>query len=1434
MELFCIFTHQLISFRVYPNLKAQITLLFTLLFCVHASAQLHTFQNYTHRDGLSMAKINSFEQSEDGYLWIGTDGGALIRFDGKKFEESQIINPQKNFHFNDLVSKGDDIYIATSYSGFLKYSRSKKTIKHLDSREIKKGDGDRIIVQKSCLYFIGNFGITRLKDGKEEFVKKFEGENAQPIRQVIETPYGTFATSEEGLFLFQDDEFQELKNSPKTASIADFSDFQFGWFVSDRLVLYNSTFDQKLIFKFNTDGTTRSITQRPQKKLFEEGEFVVAADFKPKQDQRVIITNLGSLFTEKSDSFTRIVHNYPEPFQVTDGIMIGNNGEFWVSSGYSGVFKISIEPFTKVQLSELLTSPDIGFPFVFNNKISISLMTGGTHVGEIKEQGSFDYYPINLNGSCEIKGTTFLASNKGIKKYKSDAQNPFEDFLEDDESISFIHEDGFDIWYSVRGQGLSRYNIVTKKKTNYGSLKLIPKFIYTAQTTFNGDFIYFGSNDGIFKFDKKYKKFSRVPINNMGSYSGVSAIDAFGNIWFTLDRGIIGIVDKKVIKVDISKFSSSSVFYTLNADKYGNLILGTNKGITVLKVNANAKITSFQNYSGGTGFDGYETHMRSQFQIGNSIYVGTIEGLFLINTDILENLSPPISPIITDISDKDIPEARSFGFRVNNPKTTTLYYRYRILEQGNEWIDLNKSSSLKLHDLSSGNYTLEVCASHDRIIFSEATTQKFKIDLPIWNSKWFIVVFVLIVLFLNILLLVYGKRYDSTNLLGTKDTELHIQMTPTTLLFGAVIATGSHLVGNYFDPSLGINLGMVFFVGFIMTALYFISLSAKKNGMQHIFKYLLSIGLYVIILHYFWAVYVSYLHPFHLVGIVLTVSVAPFLLNRIVNTVTFGIVVFLSATLCVIFIEDPVYSKVNFMIGIVASIGILIINAYLRYNSLEKLIFISGIINRGNFPVVAYRADGTITYASENISQFADITHDELLNNKISFLNTFVPFDDRYKEHDATVEFIEGSKYLIPMADGDENVRWMEWSYKRFSENTRVIIGQDVSERIELQNTYELLVQNVEDLIFTVDLNGNFVFMNDTFLTKMGYSKEDLMGVDSLTIVSEDCREEIDYFYRSHFKERKKSSYKELPIVTKSGETIWIGQHVNTIYTPGTTNHVKGFISLARDITADRKRQKLMISQSDDITASINYAQRIQFNLLPNEPLFDEHFADHFIMFSPKDIVSGDFYWMQKIDNKLVLVLGDCTGHGVPGAFMTLLGINLLNNIVLEARLTEPGTILNLLDKRLEEYFGAQGNAKMSDGMELTICVMDDKKDEISYACAGSRFAIHNEDGFTLYKGNTEHIGDRKHSGFEGYLTQYTNLTAKDTVYLFTDGFQDQFGGPKNKKHSFRRMLQLFEANVNLSLDDQRMMIEGEFDQWMSNQPQTDDVTVIGIQRKLT
>jgi serine phosphatase RsbU (regulator of sigma subunit) len=269
---------------------------------------------------------------------------------------------------------------------------------------------------------------------------------------------------------------------------------------------------------------------------------------------------------------------------------------------------------------------------------------------------------------------------------------------------------------------------------------------------------------------------------------------------------------------------------------------------------------------------------------------------------------------------------------------------------------------------------------------------------------------------------------------------------------------------------------------------------------------------------------------------------------------------------------------------------------------------------------------------------------------------------------------------------------------------------------------------------------------------------------------------------------------------------------------------------LARDITQKREQQQIIQDQRDNITSSIRYAQRIQINLQPNAYDFGDSFQECFVLYKPKDIVSGDFYWIHRVENKTVIALADCTGHGVPGAFMTLLGINLLNSIVIENRILEASEILNQMDLRLIEALSSQQNTdSIQDGMEMTVLIYDHNTSQLQYACAGARFLIYEKNGFNMFKGDVKHIGDPEFPGFKEYISHSLHLEEDSTIYLLTDGFQDQFGGNRDKKFSFRRFLETLEENIRLPLAEQKHMIESEFDRWRQDVEQTDDVTVIAL-----
>ena len=762
-----------------------------------------------------------------------------------------------------------------------------------------------------------------------------------------------------------------------------------------------------------------------------------------------------------------------------------------------------------------------------------------------------------------------------------------------------------------------------------------------------------------------------------------------------------------------------------------------------------------------------------------------------------------------------------------------ISFIYRLSHLDN-WTQLNEGENLiTLNDLSNGSYTLEVKSTYDGKFYSQASRHTFEVNVPFWKTNWFIISAIGIVIFLNILLMRFYITFDDEKLMDTKDLDICLNSTPRILLFATVASPIAQISAPLADPQLEMHLGLSLTTAFILLTLYIFTLAARKKKKNSLFKIYLTIGFLVVMFNFLWEVYASNLHPFYIIGVALVAMIIPFVINKVRNTMIFSLIIFFISLCFVLLLNETLYPKWYFMVAIISMCCLMVFASYMRYDSLEKLIFISGIINKGNLPAIAFNKKGIVTYASENINEYMDITHDRLVNNNIGVLNKYVPFEGHFKQADITSQFKDGEKYLVPLLNENEEIHWLEWSYKDFSNNIRVIIGQDVTEKMNLENTYELLVQNAEDFIYQCDFQGRFTFLNDISYRKMGYNKEDLIGKHPSCIVPDKYKKKVEDFYADHFTKRKTTSYLQFPVQKKDGSIIWVGQYVTTIFSKGSDSNISGFIALARDITEIREQQKTIIEQSDAITSSINYARRIQYNLLPDESQFSNCFEEHFIISKPKNIVSGDFYWMEKVDNKTVLVMADCTGHGVPGSFMTLLGFNLLNTIVLEGREVNPSKILTKLDKKLQGYLPkGEGETAVNDGMEITICVFEDNSNEMAYACAGSRFLVFEKEDFTMFKGDNKHIGDFEHN-FTGYNTHYANFENSYNLFLITDGFQDQFGGPKDKKFSFRRLLELLESNINLPLKEQRKMIENDFDQWIGDNEQTDDVSILSIRKKL-
>jgi len=253
-----------------------------------------------------------------------------------------------------------------------------------------------------------------------------------------------------------------------------------------------------------------------------------------------------------------------------------------------------------------------------------------------------------------------------------------------------------------------------------------------------------------------------------------------------------------------------------------------------------------------------------------------------------------------------------------------------------------------------------------------------------------------------------------------------------------------------------------------------------------------------------------------------------------------------------------------------------------------------------------------------------------------------------------------------------------------------------------------------------------------------------------------------------------------------------------------------------------------LIDQTTSMEDSILYAQQIQNSLLPPLSMAKEIIGDNFIFFQPRDAVSGDFYWYAKIRDRSIVVAADCTGHGIPGAFMSMLGISLLNEIVISKRIVEPDRILNLLRKGVIKALKQEDKNSISkDGMDMAILSIDRTKNILHFAGANNPTYFVRGRELTVYKGDKMPVAIYPRKGL--FKRHVIKIKRGDMFYIFSDGYSDQFGGEKRKKFMYKRLKQLILDNRYRIMSVQRDIFEKTFLDWKGKRSQIDDVLVMGI-----
>ena len=392
---------------------------------------------------------------------------------------------------------------------------------------------------------------------------------------------------------------------------------------------------------------------------------------------------------------------------------------------------------------------------------------------------------------------------------------------------------------------------------------------------------------------------------------------------------------------------------------------------------------------------------------------------------------------------------------------------------------------------------------------------------------------------------------------------------------------------------------------------------------------------------------------------------------------------------------------------------------------------------------------------------------------------------------------------------------------------------------LQLKKYFTIIEQSPFAIVIT-DTKGRIEYVNPYFTKITGYEHKDSVGKNINFLKSGTTLKETFTNLWNTILEGK--TWEGIIVNKKKDETLFTER---AIITPIIDNEkIMNFVAIKEDVTELKKAEQLILdtlkttreqkiiieNAHKNITDSINYAKTIQKSLLPNEETLKKYVADFFLMYKPKEVVSGDFYYVNKTGDDLIFAVADCTGHGVPGGFMTMIGISFLHEIILQNKIKTAGGIVDNLRQRIKETFQTFGTENKS-GMDIVLCLINTKTNILQFAGAFNPLYLVRNSELIEIKGTKNPIGFYPKE--VEFVNNVIQLQENDLLYLVSDGFQDQFGTRFVRKFTKSRLKELILTAHKQPLANQCELFENALNKWQGNIEQVDDITVLAFEWKI-
>lgn len=1157
-----------------------------------SQAQVYEFQKINQEQGLPSSFITALKQDSRGFVWIGTDGGGLVKSDGLSFKIYDASNELKGTTITDIIEDANsNLILASKFNGISVFNGDKffKTYDNLN-KTLKSNYIYKLVKSKKGVYCIGNREIVLIKTNYS-IEKIIEHDNLfgevssvvlDKFDNILIAGYnGIFSLNQNNSKLIRqpfDGHFAVSKNN-NNEIIA----------VSEIGGIY------KLIEPANTalNFTWIKISETP-------------SHFNPKH---IFISNENNIWISGDQQQDLLMYDGKnfQKFNKTNGFSGDNincfmqdraNNMYFGTQGF-GLLKTGKQLFISYTNVEDLNTPSIFSVFKSESDLYVGMNKKGLLKFSENKLGQLTFQKLYANeskGASVIfknnKNEILFGSKKGVQKIQHGnlVDIPLPYLNEDTKAIVAIHQDKKNrYFFGSYGGGLlitdENFNLITKfpKKINE-----IDDYVYTIDQ-FESNKWYIGSNHGLFILSEKSPNvFEKSKVVISAPFS-ISTKDCFGNYWFAgLD--FIYSYGKNGVK-DFNKKNglTSTVIYTLIADKFGNVWAGSNLGLDRISVNNKGDIVSVKNYNSNNGFKGLETNTRAQFidQQGD-IYLGTGIGIVKCLTSSKLDTEIVRDVVITDLKvlNKNIdwttdvsknkwynipdsgfvfnPEDNQLTFRfssINSELNDKLYFSYKMEGADADWSSPNLLNEITYSNLRSGDYIFKVkMVDITGKKLSQEASFSFTIKTPFYLSWWFItsvvILVVLVIYFLFNKFSTFNPDYVKENNNSLEEDNKANRMF---LLFFGTFAPLIEFFFEIFHLRVHSELYFNFSIGFFCIGSYYLSFKNK-----FVYKYL-SVAVVILFLAYFVSHAIKiWILPFELITFASHCLVLFFSFSIFKNIKHYWIYVGFLVLFSIALFFNP---NMDFNSAIVYAFVTLFVTKLnharyiIRLNNTEKLLFTNNIVNNGSSLVLGTDKMGKVIYCSENISKILGYTSEEVKGMAFWTLTQ----DKEYAFSDYSEKYVKDRVYIRKLKCKNGDYKHIQWTDSKHSNDLFVGIGQDVTEQVKAREQYKNLVQNAPDIIFEADGSGYFTFINEAMQRILGFSSEELLGQHFTSIVSDDNKLQVIKFYSELSTNQNDFDVLEFPVTSKSKKEFWVSQKV--IVYRNEVGEIVSFSAITRDIT---------------------------------------------------------------------------------------------------------------------------------------------------------------------------------------------------------------------------------------------------------------------------